>query len=201
MEDDVACAAGEEYERIWRLALPYLRTRNNVLHTQIAITCLLELMQTCNCEDDVVIPALILHDLGWKAIDEDKQKLAFGPDATRDDLTRKHELEGVKIAKVILSRENVENARMQKILEIIDGHDTRTKPINGNDGVVRDADRLWRYSKQGFMTDMERFDKSFDEHFSRLESSIDEWFYTDAAKRIARRELVDRKAEFFEKET
>ena len=59
-------------------------------------------------DEDIVIPAIILHDVGWKKVPENLQLRAFGPRATSRELNRMHEVEGVKIAGDILKKVNYE---------------------------------------------------------------------------------------------
>ena len=56
----------------------------------------------------------------------------------------------------------------------------------------KDADKLWRYSKEGFYIDIERFDETFKEGISRLRSNINKWFLTNYAKELAIEELENR---------
>ncbi len=85
--------------------------------------------------------------------------------------------------------------KTEKILEIIDGHDSRTKPISLNDMIVKDADKLWRYSNSGFFIDIERFGESHEEGLERLRCNLSEWFFTVTAKEVAAEKLSRREKE------
>ena len=52
------------YERIWDLARPYLNTRKNDIHTEISTGLAQQLPAQEGGEKDIVIPAIILHDMG-----------------------------------------------------------------------------------------------------------------------------------------
>ena len=84
---------------------------------------------------------------------------------------------------------------MQVILEIIDGHDSHPKSGSLNDMIVKDADKLWRYSKSGFYIDIERFGESHTEGLDRLRSNISGWFFTVSAKEMANEKLSKREVE------
>ena len=90
------------HQKIFEKAKPFLRTRKNLIHTQIALRYALRLLKEEGGDENVVIPATILHDVGWKAIPEDLQLTAFGPNPSNPQLVRVHEVEGAKIAKAIL---------------------------------------------------------------------------------------------------
>ena len=120
---------------------------------------------------------------------------AFGPKATNPKLTRLHEVEGVKIAQKILQKLNYDAFKTDKILKIIDGHDSRTTSVSLNDMIVKDADKLWRYSQSGFYIDIERFGESYEEGLERLRSNLSGWLFTVSAKEIATVKLKRREKE------
>ena len=183
------------FEKIWQFARLYLDTRHNGVHTEISIQFAFQLLKGEGGDEDIVIPAIILHDVGWKMIPVDLHLKAFGPGATNPELNRSHEMEGVKIAKNILAKVDYKTAEMNQILEIIAGHDSRKEAISLNDMIVKDADKLWRYSKSGFYIDIERFDESIDRGLDRLRGNLPKWFFTAAAKEIAAEKLSRREKE------
>lgn len=180
------------YEKIWKLAKPYLDTRKNDIHTEGAIRYAFRLVEKEGGDEEVVIPAIILHDVGWTRVPEELHLKAFGPKTTMPEMQRKHEVEGVKIAKEILEKVDYDQAKTEEILKIIDGHDTRLGATSLNDKLVKDADKLWRYTKDGFRIDRKRFEHTFEQHMEGLRSSLDNWFFTDSGKEMASEEIQDR---------
>ena len=183
------------FEKIWNLAKPYLNTRRNDIHTEISVDMASKLMVREGGDEDIVIPAIILHDVGWIKIPEDLQLKAFGPNARDPELNRTHEIEGVRIAAEILHDVKYDQTKTKQILEIIDGHDSRNESLSLNDRIVKDADKLWRYTKSGLEIDAERFGETLEEGLERLRSNIDRWFFTATAREIAREEVRARAAE------
>ncbi len=182
----------EIFQQIHSLAKPYLDTRSNDIHTNISINFAFKLLKEEGGDENIVIPGILLHDVGWKTVPEELQLTAFGPRATSVELNRKHELEGRNIAKEILETVKYDKHKIEEILEIIDGHDSRLKPLSLNDEIVKDADKLWRYSKEGFYIDRDRFGQTFQEGIDMISSHIEEWFFTDTAKEFAREEIKNR---------
>ena len=82
------------YKRIWELAQPYLDTRKNDTHTAIATAFAFRLLEMEGGDEDIVIPAILLHDVGWKKVPEDVQLKAFGPHATRPEWTGRFDCHG-----------------------------------------------------------------------------------------------------------
>lgn len=186
----------EIYERIWELAKPLLNTRHNQQHTEIAYHAALRLLESEEGDEAIVIPAIILHDVGWIKVPEELQLSAFGPKAKNKELNRVHELEGVRLAREILEKVNYDPHKTEEILTIIDGHDSRHEAISPSDKVVKDADKLCRFTHQGTNLNCQRYEMSFDEWYEFLKARIDRWFFTQTAKEIAREGLERRKAEF-----
>lgn len=183
------------YDRMLLLAQPYLDTRNNDLHVRTACRFAQRLLEVIQADDQVVIPAVLLHDLGWKAIPEELQLTAYGPTVKDPALNRRHELEGARIAREILCEVNYDEERTDEILKIIEGHDSRKTALSINDAIVKDSDKLWRFSKEGFYFDQSSFRIPAHEYALWISRQIDVWFFTDSAKEMARQEIEHRKAE------
>jgi HD superfamily phosphodiesterase len=184
-----------EFETIWQLARPFLNTRHNEDHSKISTRLAFKLMQREGGDEAIVIPAIMLHDVGWKAVPTELHLKAFGPKVTRPELNRLHEAQGAKIAQKILQKIRYNPDQARQIIKIIDGHDSRKTAISINDMIVKDADKLWRYTRSGFYIDVKRFGESFPEAILRLESNLDRWFFTKTAEEIAREKLMRRKDE------
>jgi HD superfamily phosphodiesterase len=180
------------FKNVFELAKPYLSTRKDDVHIEISIQYAFKLLENEDGNEDVVIPAVILHDVGWARIPEELQLKAFGPKATSPQLNKVHEEEGVKIARAILQRVEYDNDKIKEILGIIDGHDSRRNAVSLNDKIVKDADKLWRYSKKGFQVDVKRFKETPKEGIKRIASNVDTWFFTNSAKELARNEVKKR---------
>ncbi|MCL6639551.1 MAG: phosphohydrolase, partial [Firmicutes bacterium] len=69
----------EIHKKIYELARPFLNTRKNDVHIEISLDYALKLLEAESGDPDVVIPAVILHDLGWWSVPEEMQLKAFGP--------------------------------------------------------------------------------------------------------------------------
>ena len=133
-------------KRIFLLAKPFLNIRKNYVHTKISFNYAIKLLKKEKGDKEIVIPAIILHDVGWKKVPKKIQFKAFGL-KKQYKFTRFHEEEGVKIAEKILRKMNYNKEKINEILKIIEKHDTRKKAISFNDKLVKDADKLGRYSK------------------------------------------------------
>lgn len=133
---------------LWQEARPFLDVRNNDEHTLVAYGVAQALLAALpEAEADIVLPAILLHDVGWKRIPPDLLLLAIGRNPSRRDLVYEHERHSVEIAREILTRHGV--GRVEEILAIIDGHDTDYTARSLNDAVMKDADKGWRTTPHG----------------------------------------------------
>lgn len=170
-------------------------TRDNEIHTKISVEFAYKLLEAEGGDEDVVIPAVILHDVGWKEVPEDLQLKAFGPKVTLPELTKIHEDEGVKIAKGILEKINYDNNKTEEILRIVGGHDSRKEPISLNDKLVKDADKLFRYTSEYMGIYAEKFGLTREQMDARHKKKLVKWFLTYSGSEMARTELEKRSKE------
>lgn len=187
--------SSEIFGRLWRSALPYLDTRQNETHTRLSVGLAFFLLDREGGDVPVVVPAVILHDVGWKHVPAEMQLRAFGPNATDPELNRIHEVEGVKIARVLLKQVGMDAKWIPEILTIIDGHDSRLEAISHNDRLVKDADKLWRYTHEGLGIDIERFGETYAGGLQRLRENLPRWFLTATGRQTARDLLHQRERE------
>ena len=188
----------EEFVKIWDMALPYQDKRDDKGHARIVTEYTIKLCSIENAEDKIVVPAAILHDIGWSQLSKKDRFVIFRPDKTPEmeyAVRIKHQDEGVKLAEKILNKVGYPSIFLKSILEIISQHDTRKNFLSNEDGAMRDADKLWRYTKVGFDADLRSRECSFEFYYKRLEDFIgkENFFYFDSARDIAMKELMDRK--------
>jgi HD superfamily phosphodiesterase len=180
------------FDEIWRRAKPYLNTRKNDIHTEISVRFAEMLLEKEGGDENVVMPAIILHDVGWIKVPEDEQHKGFGPEIQSPSVVKKHELEGVEMAKGILEAVDYDKEKIAEILEIIEGHDSRKEADSINESIVKDADKLWRFSREGFTIDCDRFNLKPMERVKKKDLDIDRIFFTASAKQMARKEIKER---------
>lgn len=138
---------------LWHDARPFLDVRNNDEHTLVAYGIARQLLALVpEAQESVVLPAILLHDVGWKRVPPDLLLAAIGRNPTRPDLVRDHELYGVEIARDILERHRPAGVDIEAVLAIIDGHDTTKTAKSIEDAVVKDADKGWRVTPHGMRT-------------------------------------------------
>jgi HD domain len=182
----------EPFLPVWDAAEPYLRARKNDVHVPLSYGFaddLLELHETA--DRDVVLLAVILHDLGWAVVDQaalGSERLTA--DMLASELRLQHEREGARLAREILAGLEFERDLIEEVAAIIDGHDTRLHALSLNDELVKDADKLWRYTTTGVSVGCDLFGANPAEYAAWIGDRLDDVIFTAPAKAIARRELA-----------
>lgn len=181
----------ETHYPVYLRAREYWNTRFNDFHMPLAYLHGCELLLAYPAADaDVVIPAIFLHDVGWKLIPEEDQGRAYGPAMEDESLRRHHEIEGARIADEILSAVNYDPSKREMIVRIIDGHDSRLESLSEEDSLVKDADKLWRFTLVGVDIHHRQFGKPLSEYVPWLGCQVDRWFFTQRGRQMAREELA-----------
>jgi HD superfamily phosphodiesterase len=181
-------------EQIYALAEPYWQTRSNEVHVPGAYALAQRLLDAHpDADADVVLPAILLHDCGYFLVpEEDHLKgLAGAPVGWEPDITRLHEIEGARIAGEILGKVGYDPGRTARIQEIVDGHDSRTEALSLEDALVKDADKLWRYTESGVRICSGWMNRTPEDFMDFVESRIDSWLLTDAGRKLARETLAE----------
>ncbi len=171
---------------LWHDARPYLDVRNNDEHTLVAYGVAKALLaQIPEAEESIVLPAILLHDVGWKRVPQELLLEAIGRNPSRPDLVRDHELYGVEIARGILERHRPAGVDIDAVLAIIDGHDTTKHAKSINDAVVKDADKGWRTTPHGMRTIRGWYDWSLEEYIDMVTNLSNPRLLTPPGKAMA----------------
>lgn len=185
--------------RLFRQAEPYLAARGDLSHAEISHRYALALMNKEGGDKRIVEPAIILHDVGWSSLEPDQIKAAFGVRARCQEakrLNRIHEVEGARTAKRILASLDYDPSFVEKIASIIARHDSGREIESLEEGLVKDADKLWRFSRVGFKEEIERQGLEKREYYEFIKARRGAWFFTSSALTLSDRELKKRAIEF-----
>jgi hypothetical protein len=162
------------YDAVWKRAEPYMRARKNDVHVPLSFAWAQRLLDAFpEADRDIVSLAILLHDIGWYSIDmTDIIEKGFGPNMMQSDVRFLHETEGVRLARPVLQDTGWPEAVIAAVAEIIDGHDTRPVARHLNDRLVRDADKLWRFSVTGVSVACDWFKMTPGQYADRLKDQV-----------------------------
>ncbi|MET0781259.1 MAG: HD domain-containing protein [Microbacterium sp.] len=172
---------------VWYLAAPYLAVRNNDSHTLYAYGLARALLaSTPDADPDVVLPAILLHDTGWSTVEDELILEAIAPGGGRPDLVLQHEKEGARIATEVLTALGRDTEVVRRVVEIVDGHDSRLIALSAEDAVVKDADKLWRVTPHGISIVCGWFGLTREESLRITAARVEGSLFTEPARAMAR---------------
>lgn len=180
-------------KEIWVKAFPYQDKRNDVGHIEHVVYFVFKLLEYIRAERAIVVPAAILHDTGWGEV---IPRLLSSWNPFSEDFKKNerkfrelHQEAGVKISEKILEEVGYQKQYIDTIIEIVSQHDTRNLFFCTEDGIVRDADKLWRFSLRHWEIYYSKIDPK--DAYSRLLRAIknSSFFSSNISRHIARAEL------------
>lgn len=180
-----------DLDPVWRAIVTESRARSNDIHLPISFAFAERLCDAYPDADALVVRlAILLHDTGWARVDETRIiSEGFGENWRRADVRFEHERHGCDIAREVLPPLGYDEDTVARVTAIIDGHDTRPEPHSLEDSLVRDADRLWRFTPAGIALASGWFGLTPAEYCRRLRAEIVPELLTDAAVQMAEAEL------------
>lgn len=139
------------YGALWAAVVTETRTRGNDIHLPISLAFATRLCDAHpEADRELVMVSVLLHDTGWAHVDESRIiSEGFSGDWRKADIRYEHEAEGCKVARRVLPPLGYGREFIDRVCEIIDGHDTRHVAYSLEDALMRDADRLWRFDHAG----------------------------------------------------
>ncbi|MGY6498952.1 MAG: HD domain-containing protein [Microcella sp.] len=181
-----------DIDPVWRAIVTESRTRANDIHLPISVAYAERLCDAYPEADALLVRVTtLLHDTGWARVDETKIiSEGFAGDWRKADIRFEHERHGCDIAREVLPSLGYDDEFIERVTAIIDGHDTRQVSHSLEDSLVRDADRLWRFTATGIALASGWFGLSPAEYARRLRSEIIPELLTDAAVQMAEAELA-----------
>lgn len=183
--------AADRYDAVWREAEPYMRARKNDIHIPLSFAFARRLLAIYpDADEDIVSLAILLHDTGWWTIDmTDIIEKGFGPNMMQSEVRFLHEREGVRLSREVLTKTGWPEQVIAAVGEIIDGHDTRPQPRSLNDRLVRDSDKLWRFTVTGVAVACDWFKLTPHQYADRLTKQFS-LLETPAGRDMAEAELA-----------
>jgi hypothetical protein len=193
---------------MWIEALPVQDKRHDPGHAEHVVYFALKLLQYHpSANRNIVMPAAILHDTGWGLMPDEERALfstparkVYGP-----FLRQRHQELGKEFADKVLteigygdSYDSYMNWQKSKehILEIISQHDTRQgfyslDDYAVNDGIMRDADKLWRPTLTAMVIESPRSNRTVEQIWDAEQKAFAKtnFLYSPISKEIARIEF------------
>lgn len=180
-------AALEELDPLWRAVVHETRTRGNDIHLPISLAFAERLCRAYpDADAELVRVATLLHDTGWAHVDESRIiSEGFAGDWRKAAIRYEHEKQGCDVARRVLPGLGYSADFVERVCDIIDGHDTRPAAHSLEDALMRDADRLWRFDHAGIALASSWFGMDPATYTDRLATEIVPELITQAAHDMA----------------
>jgi len=180
------------YVEILQKATPFLKKgkrKDFVIHTKWVVKSMEMLLEKEKGDEDILIPAAILHDIGWAKVPLSLQKIRRGPKAKK--ALELHLKYCPPIAEKILNSFDYDQAKIKEIIDVILAHKFKN-PRNMNKRLLIDADNLSDIFREPFYEDVRQYKITAKEN---LEIRKENKFYTKTARIIFNKELIERRQE------
>lgn len=188
----ISTSPAEGLEALWAAIEPESRTRSNDIHLPTSTAYAQRLCDAYPQADrELVLVTIILHDTGWAHVDESRIiSEGFQGDWRKAAIRYEHEAKGCAVARRVLPGLGYGEEFIERVCEIIDGHDTRQVAFSLEDALVRDADRLWRFDITGVCVSSSWFGMNPATYTDRLDREILPELITGAAVQMAGTDLA-----------
>lgn len=163
-------------------------------HTLRAIEYARYLLEHEEGDEEIVIPTLYLHDIGWSKVDLKDFVSATPAHKTETTSVSLHMIYGAELAEGILGELGFDPEQRYRITSIIAIHDEPEKVFamgNPSATLVVEADYLDRYGPESHLRFSDMFGSMFlnrehkKEAIGYLRQGLDLWFRTQTARRLA----------------
>ncbi len=189
---------GTEYESIWKEAKDYLKKGRwfDISHTIIVVDFAKRLCRDLGGDPKVVIPASILHDVGYSTYSSEpelevKTTMPEIPPFSKE-IKEGHLIKGAELSEKILRKVGYTH-KVQEIVFIVRNHERADgeKPDVGNlnHSIVSDADSLARITDAAIGYLEKIYGKDEVEIVKGILRYYKRWFITERALEIAGEEL------------
>lgn len=181
------------YIPIYNMALPYLKNglrKNLISHTKEVIKTMDTLLKHEGGNKQLLIPAAILHDIGWSMVPK-KIQLNW---RNREDKIRGEELHieyAKPIIKEILQELSYPVEQVDKIISIVQAHKFQN-PSELEKQLLIDADKMSDATRVQFYSDAKFYQATPEEVYNFRKKNR---FHTLTAKSFFEKEMKKRKRE------
>lgn len=182
------------FEDIYKLALPYLRKgrMKDIVHTRTVIKAMELLLEKEKGDREILIPAAILHDIGWSKVPKELKRSKRG--MTDEDKTKALKLHlkyAPEIIEEILTKAGCKKKNIERIIGVVVAHKFQ-EPKELDKKLLIDADTMSDAFSEQFYVDCKEFGKAPKETYDYRKGNK---FYTKTASEIFKREIGKRRKE------
>jgi hypothetical protein len=181
----------KKYQNVWKKAEPLLKKakkKDFVIHSRMVTRAMEEIIAGEGGDPDILIPAAMLHDVGWSDVPLELQ-FAKDKDKSHEALVQ-HIEKAPPIIRKILGELKYSDENISRIIDIVIAHSS--DPKDKDKQMLIDADTLSDTYKESFYSDVESYNSTPEKTWKFRSKNT---FYTKTAKEIFQRQLAARREE------
>lgn len=189
------------YVRLLDSAVPLLESGRviDLEHTLDVLRVLLDQLDEhpeLAARHNVLIPAALLHDVGWSEVPEDERSTSYGDVRPDNDGKVLHQQKGAAIARTLLGYMEWTPNAIESVVFIVSRHDVPEEYAKDRDALlIAEIDKLVRYMPYLFWALVNDGTMALGRRIRFLERGVKEWFVTPEFAQRARCLLEERKRE------
>lgn len=172
--------------QLYDLARTYCRSEEGRVHVREAVECAETLMAHEGGDPTIILPAIILHDIGWSRFAEEEEIFARGTSLEAQQAFHRHAVESANLAAPILVERGFSPVAVEEIISLILRHEQTESPQSKNEAIVKDANKLALFTKEGFAAACARLHLRAEALMEHLAGILDRAFFTTTARLTAR---------------
>ncbi len=183
----------KKYEKLWEIVSKKLRgvgKKDYVLHSKMVTRAMQEIIQYEGGEEKILIPAAMLHDIGWLNV---PKKYQFAKTDEDKKIAEKLHIEKApEIIKEILKNLNYTNDRINRIIRVVINHKSKNPAGDKEIECIVDSDNLSDTYQEPFYSDVMSYNST---PIKTLKFRSKNRFFTKTAKSIFNKQIEERRNE------
>ncbi|MBD3362682.1 HD domain-containing protein [Candidatus Dojkabacteria bacterium] len=182
-----------QYKNLWDIVknkLNGIGKKDYVLHSKMVTRAMEEIIEGEGGNPDILIPAAMLHDIGWINVPRKFQFAKTHKD--KIEAEKQHLEKAVPLIKKILQELQYSKSKIYQIIHVVTNHKSKKPGGDKNIECMVDADNLSDTYKESFYSDAVAYNVTPQE---ALEFRSKNSFFTETANQIFRNQLQIRKEE------
>lgn len=174
------------HAQLLELAQSDCRSEAEQVHLREAVVCAQTLIAHEGGDPAIILPAVILHDIGWSRLNPEEQALSQGSSVEAQQAFHRCAVASADLASQLLGQHDFSPAAVEEIAGLILRHEQTENVQSKNDAIVRDASKLALFTKEGFAAACTRLQLGAAALMERLAGTLDRSFFTNTARLTAR---------------
>lgn len=177
-----------KFEKIWELAIPYLEMgimKDFVVHTEGVVRAMEILIEGEGGDENILIPAAILHDVGFSKVSKGLQTNADLE--KKREAQRQHLLFAADIIQEILEKVDYDQEDINHIKNIVAAHKFQD-PEEFDKRMLIDTDNLSDTFPEQFLADTKSYKITPAETYEYRTRNT---YYSNTAKKVAEKNMKE----------